>query len=209
MIYVMIAHANRVMLDGIMAELLQDEGLRVNSSTQNAYEVAALMQKGKADVVLVAEELPGCPEAVREIKKNYPVVKILLMTGNNNEEYALRLVSSKADGSILIDGEGGREILKAIHTVYREGKYFTAEIEDMIHEALRKAKFLDRHLINLTPREHEILRLIAQGLSGKEIAAPLSIKENTVKFHRKNLYEKFGVHTAMQMFKAAQKHLLI
>ena len=136
--------------------------------------------------------------AIREIKKRFPETKILALTVHKTEEYVLATLEAGSDGYLLKDATH-EELVIAIRSVLKGKPYLSPGISDRVIEGyLEGQKFVGSSTLldTLTPREQEILQLIAEGYKNKEISEHLCISIKTVDKHRTNLMQKLDLHNA-------------
>ena len=142
-------------------------------------------------------------EVVEKIKQTHPEVKTLVLSMHDSEEYVLKSIKAGADG-YLLKGASKEEFLKALHTVASGGKYFAGDISSILIKNLNgsggEAKSSKPKLdFNLTKRERQILDLVLEGLSNKEIGEQLDISKRTAEVHRFNLMKKLDVKNLMEL----------
>ena len=136
-------------------------------------------------------------DAIREIKKRFPDIKVLALTVHKNEEYILATLKAGADGYVLKDATQA-ELMMAIRTVLMGKSYLSPGVsEKVINGYLEGRKTLKPKSAwdTITQREREILKLIAEGYKNREIADYLCISVKTVDKHRTNLMKKLNLHS--------------
>jgi two-component system response regulator NreC len=143
-------------------------------------------------------------EATRQIKKKLPEVKVLILTMYRDDEYVLQALQSGASGYVLKD-VAVEELVSAIRAVYNNQYYLCPCISRTVIEAsLGKTERAEKEPYELlTPREREILQLIAEGHTNKEVAAKLFISAKTVDAHRSHIMEKLDIHEVARLVKYA------
>jgi RNA polymerase sigma factor (sigma-70 family) len=162
-------------------------------------EAIGCVEKFKPDLILTDLSMPRMNgmEAIKEIKRQSPETKILVLTVHKTEEYILATLQAGADGYLLKDSTHA-ELLMAVKHVLGGKRYISPGISDKVLEGyLEGKKTLRTHTTweTLTQREREILKLIAEGYKNKEIAEDLCISPKTVEKHRANLMEKLDLHS--------------
>lgn len=184
------------------------------------YEVVGYVEDGlallravdelKPDVVLLDIGMPllNGLDAARELKKRMPRLKLIFLTMNSDSDIAAKALQTGAAGYLLKTSQPS-ELLLAIHAVVRGGSYVTPQInrameEDFIRDpnALHRTK-------NLTGRQCEVLQMLAEGRSMKEIAFVLQIAHRTVRFHKSRIIEELGITTNAELTQYAMKHGMI
>ena len=196
-IRLLIADDHAVLRDGMCQLLSQYPDLEVVGAAANGMEALRLTEDLSPDVVLmdiVMPELDGI-EATRRIKAVRPATAILPLTAYDDERYVVGLLQAGAAGYILKSATTG-EIVEAIRTVYAgESVLHPAATVRLLSRALHSPAQLSRNQgsATLTERELDILKLAAQGIRNRDIAASLSLSLPTVKAHLTNIFNKMGV----------------
>ena len=167
----------------------------------------------KPDLVLMDLSMPEKDgmEATREIKRRFPETKILALTVHDSEEYVLVALKAGADGYILKKATHA-ELVMAIRSVLAGEPYLSPGISDKVIKGYLAGKRTLRGTASwdmLTPREMEVLKLIAEGYKSKEIAEHLFISVNTVEKHRNNIMKKLELHSASGLTAFAIKKGLV
>ncbi len=166
------------------------------------------------DVILMDVRMPGMNgvETTRQIKEKFPLIKVLMLTTFDDDDYVVEALKLGAVGYLLKDMPPA-ELIKAIRAVHEGGVLISpkvaAKIVDKLVSPAGKARNPDPELnllVNeLSNREKEVLRLLAQGFENKEIAIRLFIAEQTVKNHVSVIYSKLGVHDRVQASRKADE----
>jgi DNA-binding NarL/FixJ family response regulator len=182
--------------------------------TASALEGIELAVKTGPDVILLDIEMSGISgiQAAHHLRKQAPASKVLILSGHKDEEYVLEAFGKAGAAGYLLKGdEGGPELLSAIRAVFAGKRYISPAVAPIVLDKLRSN---GRHNGSsegdvLTGREREILRLIAQGASIKEIAGSLGISPKTVQVHRTNLAAKLRLPSTAALVQYAIKHKLL
>ncbi|HBY97428.1 MAG: response regulator transcription factor [Ardenticatenaceae bacterium] len=193
-IQLVIADDHAVMREGL-ATLLEDEAdLKVVGQAGTGREAVALVRQYRPDVVLMDITMPDMTglEATRLITTDLPEVKVLILTMHEEEAFFFEALRAGAAGYIL-KGVQSEELFNAIRAVDEGGVYLPAKLAGTLVQ-----DYLERHPQPplddpLTSREREIVTLIAQGLTNREIAERLTLSINTVKTHRLHIYQKLDL----------------
>jgi DNA-binding NarL/FixJ family response regulator len=164
------------------------------------------------DIVLmdIAMPLLNGLEATRQLRRDHPNVKVLVLTMHDNEEYIRQILAAGALGYILKD-TAARELLGAIRSVYKDVAVLSPAITRLvIEDYLRWGDSKQRDISEgLSRRESEVLQLIAEGYTNKQIAEILCISIKTVQTHRSNLMAKLNLHDRGELIKyAIQKKII-
>jgi DNA-binding NarL/FixJ family response regulator len=167
----------------------------------------------RPDVVLMDIGMPGLSsfEATRHIKKNRPETKVLFLTMYEDEDYLLQCLEVGAAGYVLKDTPAP-QLVSAVRDVYKGGKYLSSQVLGKLVEDFRtrvRDSRMQPRMSTLTPREREILKLLAEGNSVKEIAVLLGLSVKTVEAHKFNLMRKLDIHNKAQLVTyAIQKKII-
>jgi DNA-binding NarL/FixJ family response regulator len=200
---IVLADDHSLFRQGLKAVLEGTEEFKVVGEAGDGLELIDLLNQVKPHLVVLDISMPNLRgiETIPEIKKNYPEVKILVVTMHNDKEYLYQAISQGADGYFL-KKDAGTELFSAIEKI-RKGKVYvspslSADLSDYwegVREGGKKSI--------LTNREREVLSLIAGGKSNKEIADMLYISVHTVERHRANLMEKLNFKKTADLVKYA------
>jgi two-component system response regulator NreC len=187
--------------------------LEVVGEARNAEEAVEQARELRPDLVIMDIGMPGLSsfEAVRRMRKERPELKALFLTMYDDEDYLAECLEAGGSGYLLKDAPAEQLIL-AIREIRRGGKYLSPPILARLVEDLRCRRPEERfkpRLSTLTPREREILKLLAEGLSVKEIAARLDLSIKTVEAHKFNLMRKLDIHNKAQLVQYAIKRKII
>lgn len=193
MIPLILADDHQVVIDGLKALLSQEPDLRILGEALNGEALLSLVRTYEEDkpVVLLDINMPGLDgiEATRIIRQKHASVRILILSMYNKPAFIKGLVEAGVSGYIL-KNTGRDELLKAIRTVATGESYFSNEVTKTIMDSFKTGATT---AVQLTRRELEILRLVAQAYSTAEIADKLFISTYTVDTHRKNLLSKLNM----------------
>ena len=206
-IKVLLAEDHTIVRKGIRSLLDDEPTIDVVGEAEDGQEAVRQVESLHPDIVLMDITMPRLTglEATRQIKKLFPEVKVLVLTIYTNEEYVLQLLRAGAAG-YLIKQSAPAELLSAIHAVHRGDTFLSPSISRVIvQEYLRHTggTFQDDSYDTLTVREREILQLVAEGHSNREIADNLHISIKTVGVHRVNLMDKLDIHSSTELIKYA------
>ncbi|MBN2172785.1 MAG: response regulator transcription factor [Bacteroidales bacterium] len=208
-INVLLTDDHQIIIDGLKSLLEKVEDINVVGEAQNGRIALDLLKIIKVDVVLMDIDMPilNGIEATKIIKAQYPEIKVVVLSMHNESSLIRTLISAGANGYVLKNTDQ-EDLISAIRKVYGGQKYFSpdATISLAEHDALSPSTIQkDWYLEDLTDREIEILKLIAEGFSNKEIGEKLFISHRTVDTHRTNLMKKIGVKNIAGIIKYAIK----
>src|ERR1051326_2500340 len=199
------------------------QGVRRLLESENDFEVVGEAADGgeavetarelRPDIVLMDIGMPGLSsfESARQIKKNRVETKILFLTMYEDEDYLVQCLEVGASGYVLKDTPAP-QLLTAVKDVYKGGKYLSSQVLGKLVEDFRSRVRDTRmrpRISTLTPREREILKLLAEGNSVKELAVILGLSVKTVEAHKFNLMRKLDIHNKAQLVTyAIQKKII-
>src|SRR5580658_4353854 len=175
-----------VVRDGLAASIGTQPDMTAVGEASDGQTAIAMFRQLKPDVVVMDLRMPGMGgvEATIQIRKEFPAARIIVLTTYEGDEDIHRALEAGAQGYLLKDSVR-KELLQTIREVYAGQRHITPAM------AARVAEHTPR--VALTPRELQVLQLIAKGLRNKEIGAALDIAEDTVKIHIKNIFGKLEV----------------
>jgi DNA-binding NarL/FixJ family response regulator len=177
---------HRVMLDGLALLIGRQPDMEVVGSATHGEQAVDSVARMKPDVTLMDLQLPGVSglDAIRQIRKANPDARIVVLTMYQGDEDIYRALEAGAATYLLKDALS-EDLVRVIREVHTGGRPLTADVEAALAGRRKQPP--------LTPREVEVVRLIAEGMRNKEIAVTLGISEQTAKVHVKNILAKLGV----------------
>jgi len=211
MIEILIADDHEVVRQGIHALLEGHEGWRICAEASTGREAVAQAKEFRPDVVVLDVGMPELNglEAARQIRAGVPDARILILTVHEIENLAQDFVEAGARGYIL-KSDAGRLLIDAIETLLAGGTFFTARMQTLVdgpmERGVRRENVIDTHL---TRREREVLQLIAEGKSNKEIGTALKITTKTAETHRARLMAKLSLHSVADLVRYAIRNQII
>jgi DNA-binding NarL/FixJ family response regulator len=210
-IKIIIADDHHLVREGLRSILEHDPDFQIIGEASNGREVVALTKKICPDIILMDVSMPQLNglEATRQIQRDCPEIKILALSVSEDEEIIRQMLAAGAMG-YLTKYANSKELSKAIHTVYNGEMALSPAITRLVVEDyLRWADIEQNKPDKLTPREREVLQLIAEGHRNREIADILKISIKTVQAHRSNLMQKLDLHSQGELIKyAIQKKII-
>lgn len=206
-IKILLAEDHTIVRKGIRSLLDSEHDMEVVGEAENGREAVEKTAQLYPDIVLLDHTMPVLNglEATRQIRKFYPAVKLLILTMHTNEEYIFQYLQAGAAG-YLVKQSAPTDLVAAIHAVYQGQSFLSPVIsKTVIDEYLRQTATLHSHDSDdkLTPREREVLQLLAEGCSNRKIAEQLQLSIKTVGVHRLNLMEKLDIHDITELTKYA------
>ncbi len=206
MIRVFIVDDHPIVIEGIHSLLQNEKDIEWAGHAMNASSCLGYFVNNTADVVLMDISMPGMDgvELCAIMNEKYPEVFVLGLSTFNQGLYIKKMMANGASG-YLLKNSPKEELLKAIHTVSDGGIFFSGEAG----EALKEYQKSSAQLPELSPREKEILALIAEGFTNPQIAEKIFLSPFTVDSHRKNLLAKLGVKNTASLIRLAVERKLI
>ncbi len=197
---IVLAEDHTILREGLRALLSADPAFEIIGEAPDGREAVRCVEKLEPDLLLMVLSMPRMRglDAIREIKKRYPDIKIIALTVHKTEEYLLATLQAGADGYVLKDATHD-ELVLAIKNVMGGKSYLSPGVSEKVIEGYLDGKESNRSRSpweTLSQREREVLKLIAEGYKNKEIADDLCISLKTVEKHRANLMKKLDLHNA-------------
>jgi len=204
-IRILVVDDHPVVREGLVAVLQDRPDFEVAGSAGSAEEAVALAARLRPDVILLDLEMPGQDgvEALPALRAAHPEARVLVFTAYGTEERVLSALRAGA-GGYLLKGAPAEEIARAVRALHAGGTYLEPKVAAvLVRQACGPARPA------LTPREQEVLRCVADGLSNKQVARRLGISERTVKFHVASILTRLGAETRAQAVKLALEQGLL
>lgn len=202
----LIVDDHKLIQNGLKAIIDTVHNISVVKSCNNGEEAITYLKNNahKIDVVLMDITMPKMNgiESTEIITKLHPSIAVLALTMHSDEAYIMKMINAGALGYILKDSER-EKLVDAIKTVYRKEKYYSNEVSlKLINILLNKNKIADSDA-ELSKREIQIIQLITDGISKKEVAKKLSISVRTIETHRHNIYKKLQIKNTAELVRYA------
>lgn len=211
---VLIADDHGVVRQGLRALLEKSSEISVVGEASDGREAVRLAEELHPNIVVmdIAMPLLNGVDAAAQIISRDPDIKVIILSMHSDESYILRSLSAGAKGYLLKDSAEG-DILPAVQAVAQGRPYFspiiTSTLLDEYLQTMKKHNVRDSYDL-LTDREKEVLQLLAEGKSNKDVAALLNLSPYTVESHRTNLMQKLGLHnTAEIVLYAVRKNIVV
>lgn len=212
-IKILLVEDHTIVRQGLRSLLEQNSGMEVIGEAENGKEAVQKAENLKPDIVLMDVSMPllNGIEATRQIKKHWPEIKVLILTMHTTEEYIFQILRAGASGYI-VKKAAHQELITAIHAVNRGDKFLSPSISKKVIEEyiLKAGETIEQDSFErLTAREREVLQLISEGESNREIAERLFLSVKTVETHKANVMEKLELRTNADLIKYALRKGII
>jgi two-component system response regulator NreC len=209
---IVLADDHEIVREGLRMIIESQPDLEVIGEASTGREAVQLASTQQPDLILMDLTMPEMNgmEATIAIKHAHPEVQVLVLTMHDSQEHFFRLLQAGASGYVL-KGGAKSDLLAAIRAVARGDVFLHPSLaKRLVSDYLRRQKAEDEPAADrLTEREEEVLRLIAEGRTGREIAEALVLSPNTVERHRANLMGKLGLHSRADLVKYAIRQGII
>jgi DNA-binding NarL/FixJ family response regulator len=209
-IRILIADDHDVVRAGIRLLIKKEPGWEVCGEAADGRQAIALAEKLQPDVVvldLTMPELNGL-EATRQIKRRMPSVEVVILTAHDDEDFVHQVFDAGAR-SYILKTEATRHLVPAVRSAHAHKPFFTRKVSEIIF-----ARYLDRGTADprnnsLTPREHELVQLLAEGKSNKEAAGTFGVSVKTVESHRSAIMHKLALRSVSDLVRYAIRNKII
>lgn len=199
---ILIADDHKLFLDGLNMLLRNQPNFIIEGMAYNGAEVLESLKSNKYDMVITDLNMPGMGgvELVKSIKEQFPQVKLLVITMNDDREIVTEILLAEAEG-YLLKNSGKEQLLNAINNILGGKTHYEHEVINLMLDRVRKTTQTNNFNALLSTREKEVLDLIMQEFTSKEIAEQLFISKQTVDSHRINIMQKTGAKTLVGLIK--------
>lgn len=203
-IKILIAEDQQLMRDGYISIFKENKDFSVIGQVGNGKEAIELLETKKADILILDIEMPVMDafQALPIIKKCFPEIKVLIVSMHEEESLTSELIRIGANGC-LSKNSSDLELCIALHAIIKDGFYFNKNIAKSLLFDSKKDSLISLKSVELSEIEEEVLKLICDGQTNKEIGKELNISENTIEFHRKNIYKKSNSKSLADLIKYA------
>lgn len=204
---VVLADDHQVLRQGVKA-LLEQQGVAVVAEASDGQTAVALVRQHRPDVAVLDIMMPllNGIDAAHQIADDCPETRVVLLTALEDERYVTQGVREGVRGFVL-KTQAGEDLAQAIREVSRGGLYVSPGVSQVLVDACRVAA--DQVAERLTSRERQVVQLVAEGKSTKQIAALLKITPKTAEFHRMRVMKKLDVHDVASLVRYAIREGLV
>ena len=211
---ILVADDHEVVRQGMRALLEVRPEWVVCAEVANGREAIELAKEKKPDVVVMDISMPELNglEATRQILKALPGTEVLILTLHESEQLVRRVVESGAHAYVL-KSDAGRNLVEGVAALSQHKSFFSSKVATLVVEShLEGGKTNSRKNRNrrsLTPREREVVQLLAEGKSNKEIGVTLGVSVHTVETHRSNIMHKLSTHSLSSLIRYALRNKIV
>ncbi len=207
-IRILLADDHGVVRQGFRAILSQQADMQIVGEAGNGREVMTLAEEFKPDVIVMDVAMPELNgiEATRRLGTSLPRTRVLALSMHKDSVYVREMLKAGAKGYLLKDSSE-HDLLEAVRAVARGGEYISPLVQDALSSSFKMTGMTP--LDQLTSREREVLQLIAEGKTNKEVATSLNISVFTVDAHRGRIMEKLNVHNVNELVRFAVRNGLV
>jgi DNA-binding NarL/FixJ family response regulator len=207
-IKIMVVDEHKILREGLATLIAKQPDMEIVGEATDGREALDLVKENTPDLILMDVTMPNLNgiEATRQIKSKNPEIEIIALSLHSDRRFVLGMIGAGASG-YLIKQCTFDELVLAINTVMAGKKYLSPEISNILVEEFARKDSKEKAVIDskLTPREKEILQLLAEGKNTKEIASNLSISVKTVETHRRHIKRKLKTSSVAELTKIAIK----
>jgi DNA-binding NarL/FixJ family response regulator len=211
---IFIADDHEVVRKGLCALLQAETGWEICGEASDGREAMEKVRELKPDVIILDIGMPSLNglEATRQIMRDDPQAKVLVLTLHDSDQVVRDVLNAGARG-FLLKSDAARDLVVAVEALRRDKTYFTSKVAAMVLEGFLKggtpAAAVSLGRDRLTPREREVVQLLAEGKSTKEVAVALGLSVKTAETHRSNIMRKLQLHSVSDLVLYAVRNNIV
>lgn len=212
---VLVADDHEVVRKGLRSILEEQPGWEVSGEASDGREAVDKARELRPDVSVVDVGMPGMNglEATRQMLRHDPETKVLILTMHESDPLIREVLDAGARG-YLLKSDAGRDLINAVDAIRCNKTYFTARVAQMVLDGYLEKKQrmpadADGPASRLTPRQREIVQLLAEGKSSKEVAVALGLSVKTAETHRANIMRRLNCHSVSELVRYAIRNNII
>jgi DNA-binding NarL/FixJ family response regulator len=212
---VLVADDHEIVRKGLRSILEEQPGWEVTGEASDGREAVDKVRSLRPDVSVVDVGMPGLNglEATRQMLRNDPETKVLILTMHESDPLIREVLDAGARG-YLLKSDASRDLVSAIDAIRRNKTYFTARVAQMVLDGYldkkpRTPAEAEVPTSRLTPRQREIVQLLAEGKSSKEVAVALGLSVKTAETHRANIMRRLNCHSVSELVRYAIRNNII
>lgn len=211
-IKIVIADDHEIVRQGVRNLIESESGMELCGEATVGRDAVELVMRVEPDLAILDISMPGLNgiEATRQILKLRPQTKVLMFTMHDAEQLVLEVFNSGAHG-YLLKSDAGRHLVTAIRTVASGSRYFSSKLSEVLYESFRHKDMPHAPASEqkASSREREIIQLLAEGKSNKEVATLLGISVKTTETHRAAIMRKLNLHSISELVRYAIRNHII
>jgi DNA-binding NarL/FixJ family response regulator len=209
---IFIADDHEVVRRGVRALLEAHPGWEVCGEAKDGREAVEKVKEANPDLVLIDVGMPNLNglDAARQIITALPAVRVLVLTMHESEQVVREVLEVGARG-FLLKSDAARDLIAAVEALQRRTTFFTSSVAEIVLNGyLHRGPELERPLKDrLTPREREVVQLLAEGKTSKEVASVLNLSVKTAETHRTNVMRKLNLHSVADLVRYAVRNRIV
>jgi DNA-binding NarL/FixJ family response regulator len=209
---ILVADDHEVVRRGVCALLEGHAGFQVCEEAVDGREAVEKAKKSLPDVVILDIGMPVLNgfDAARQIRKVSPASEVLILTMHESEQVIREVLAAGARGYVL-KSDAGRDLVAAVEALSRHKTFFTSSVAEMVLQKYLEGnpELTQSEATSLTPREREVVQLVAEGRTNKEVATTLNISVKTAETHRTNVMRKLDCHSLSELVRYAIRNKII
>jgi DNA-binding NarL/FixJ family response regulator len=211
---VLVADDHEIVRKGLRSILEEQPGWEIAGEASDGREAVDKAKALKPDVSVLDVSMPGLNglEATRQMLRNEPETKVLILTMHESDPLIREVLDAGARG-YLLKSDASRDLVTAVDAIRRNKTFFTARVAQMVLDGYLdkkpKAATEDVPATRLTPRQREIVQLLAEGKSSKEVAVALRLSVKTAETHRANIMRRLDCHSVSELVRYAIRNKII
>ena len=210
---ILIADDHDVVRAGLRQLLLERKGWEICGEASTGRQAVALAMETKPDVVVMDISMPELNglEASRQIRKGLPKTEIVILSLHLSDQLAYEIIDAGIRGYVL-KSDANRDLVNAVESLGMHRPFFTSKVSEMMMDGLRGDKPREMRSDargRLTGRQREIVQLLAEGKTSKEVAVALNISVKTAETHRANIMRRLELHSVSELVRYAVKNQII
>ena len=211
---ILVADDHEIVRRGLIALLEGQPGWEICGEASDGRQTVERAQQLKPDVVVLDIGMPGLNglETTRVLKKTLPQVKVLVLTLHDSDQVIREVLDAGAVG-FLLKSDAARDLVAAVDALKRGRTYFTPKVASMVLDGYLKKRNGEEEPSTdpdrLTPRERQVVQLLAEGKSSKEVAVTLNLSVKTAETHRSNIMRKLGLHSVGELVLYAVRNNIV
>lgn len=207
---ILVADDHAVVRKGLRSILESHAGWEVSAEAVNGRQAVELTLQGQPDIVVMDINMPELNglEATKQICKAIPKAQVLILSAHDSEQLVRQMLVSGARGYVL-KADAGEDLIAAVEALSVGRLYFTSSVADLVMRGFQEKGEASEISARISPREREVLQLLAEGKTNKEVATRLRISVKTAETHRKHIMEKLDLHSLSDLVRYAIQNAVI